>query len=294
MYLVFDIGGTAIKYCLMDDKGQIIDQWEFSSKEINDLDDFVKCIQEIYDKYKHQVVGIAFSSPGVIDANNGVIEVIVAHPYLQGVCLTEVVSKACDGIKVTVENDAKCAALAETWIGNGKEYQDIIVVVLGTGIGGAIIKNKQIHHGGHLFAGEISTVIVDYDKATKQLVTWSDIASTTALCKRVAKAIEVPAINGYQVFELANNHDQRVIDILKDFCYDIAIQLYNLQYIYDPEAILIGGGISKQPLLITMLQEAIDLISQTSNQLVIPTVNTCKYYNNANLIGALYHFLSQK
>lgn len=72
------------------------------------------------------------------------------------------------------------------------------------------------------------------------------------------------------------------------------MQLYNLQYIYDPEIILIGGGISKQPLLIKMINEAIDDINKQTNQLVIPQVNTCKFYNNANLIGALYHFFQQK
>lgn len=56
-----------------------------------------------------------------------------------------------------MENDAKCAGLAEAWIGSAQAYDDAIIVVLGTGIGGAIIKNKQIHHGAHLFAGEIST-----------------------------------------------------------------------------------------------------------------------------------------
>ena len=207
--------------------------------------------------------------------------------------MTEEISKACDNIKVTIENDAKCAGLAETWLGNGKDYQDMVVVVLGTGIGGTIIKNKQIHHGRNLFAGEISTIIVNYDKENHKALTWSDIASTTALCKRVAKVLNVDSIDGYHVFELANNQDERVLSVLKDFCLDIAVQLYNLQYIYDPEIILIGGGISKQPLLIKMINEAIDDINKQTNQLVIPQVNTCKFYNNANLIGALYHFFNK-
>lgn len=294
MYLVFDIGGTVIKYCLMNDRGQISQQWEFSAKEITSLEMFVASIKNIYLEHKNEVAGIAFSSPGIINATKGIIEIIVAHPYLKGVCLVEEVSKACDNIKVTIENDAKCAGLAETWIGNGKDYQDMIVIVLGTGIGATIIKNKQIHHGCNLFAGEISTIIVDYDKQNHKALTWSDLASTTALCKRVAKVLNVDTVDGYRVFELANNHDERVLSVLKDFCLDIAIQLYNLQYTYDPEVILIGGGISKQPLLIKMINEAIDTIGKQTNQLVIPQVNTCKFYNNANLIGALYHFFQQK
>lgn len=294
MYLVFDIGGTVIKYGLMEETGEIIKKFNFSAQEITSLEMFVAKIKEIYLNYQGKVEGIAFSSPGVIDAKAGIIKIIVAHPYLQGVCLTEEISKACDNLKVTVENDAKCAGLAETWIGNAKDNQDAIVVVLGTGIGGTIIKNKQIHHGKNLFAGEISTIIVAYDKETNKALTWSDIASTTALCKRCAKVLNIESIDGYQIFELLNNNNPLIRQEMEDFCLDIAIQLYNLQYIYDPEVILIGGGISKQPALITMINEAVAKINQETNQLVVPNVTNCKFDNDANLIGALYHFFSQK
>ena len=199
-----------------------------------------------------------------------------------------------DEVKVSLENDAKCAGLAEAWIGSAQAYDDAIIVVLGTGIGGAIIKNKQIHHGAHLFAGEISTLIVDYDKETNQVLTWSDIASTTALCKRAAEALAVTSIDGRRVFELANNADEVVLEVLKNFCLDIAIQLYNLQYSYDPGVICIGGGISKQPLLIKLIKEAVEIIANETNQLLKPNVTTCKFYNEANLIGALSYFLSIK
>lgn len=294
MYLVFDIGGTAIKYCHMNNDGEIFNKHEISCATISSLDMFVEIIAKIYHESEEEIAGIALSCPGVIDAGKGIVKVIVALPYLQGICLTDVISKACDGVEVTIENDAKCAGLAESWIGSAKDYDDSVIVVLGTGIGGAIVKDKQIHHGAHLFAGEISTIIVDYDKETNQALTWSDIASTTALCKRVAKALNVEEINGREVFEYANQGNEVVLDVLNDFCFDIAVQLYNLQYSYDPGIICIGGGISKQPLLIQMIQEAVDLIGDKTNQLLKPNVTACKFYNEANLIGALSYFLSLK
>lgn len=294
MYLVFDIGGTAIKYCWMNETGEIFNKQEISSTAVDSLDKFIETVAKIYHESNRKVEGIALSCPGVIDAANGTIKVVVAYPYLQGICLTELISKACDNIKVSLENDAKCAGLAEAWIGSAQAYDDAIIVVLGTGIGGAIIKNKQIHHGAHLFAGEISTLIVDYDKETNQVLTWSDIASTTALCKRAAEALAVTSIDGRRVFELANNADEVVLEVLKNFCLDIAIQLYNLQYSYDPGVICIGGGISKQPLLIKLIKEAVEIIANETNQLLKPNVTTCKFYNEANLIGALSYFLSIK
>ena len=282
MYLVFDIGGTAIKYCWMNEAGEIFNKQEISSTAVDSLDKFIETVAKIYHESNRKVEGIALSCPGVIDAANGTIKVVVAYPYLQGICLTELISKA------------KCAGLAEAWIGSAQAYDDAIIVVLGTGIGGAIIKNKQIHHGAHLFAGEISTLIVDYDKETNQVLTWSDIASTTALCKRAAEALAVTSIDGRRVFELANNADEVVLEVLKNFCLDIAIQLYNLQYSYDPGVICIGGGISKQPLLIKLIKEAVEIIANETNQLLKPNVTTCKFYNEANLIGALSYFLSIK
>lgn len=265
MYLVFDIGGTAIKYCWMNEAGEIFNKQEILSTAVDSLDKFIETVAKIYHESNRKVEGIALSCPGVIDAANGTIKVVVAYPYLQGICLTELISKACDNIKVSLENDAKCAGLAEAWIGSAQAYDDAIIVVLGTGIGGAIIKNKQIHHGAHLFAGEISTLIVDYDKETNQVLTWSDIASTTALCKRAAEALAVTSIDGRRVFELANNADEVVLEVLKNFCLDIAIQLYNLQYSYDPGVICIGGGISKQPLLIKLIKEAVEIIANETN-----------------------------
>lgn len=288
MYLVIDIGGTAIKYCCMNRNGEIFNQKEFLTANIVSLEQFIKCLSDIYFSCEN-IEGIALACPGVIDSINGIVEKITAYPFLQGKSLTKLLSKACDNILVTIENDAKCAALAEVWQGNAKDCDDAIVIVFGTGIGGAVIKNKQIHHGAHRLAGEISTLIVDYRNG--QFLTWSDLASTTALCKRVSDVLKIDKINGRQVFELVHDGNEAVIKVLDAFCNDIAIQLYNLQYMYDPDIICIGGGISKQKILLEKIQASITKIAMDSEQLLDLKVVSCKYYNQANLLGALYHFL---
>lgn len=293
MYLVFDIGGTAIKYGYLNEQGEVLENDEFISK-LNNLERFINTLSKIYFQSKYKIEGIALSCPGVIYAKTGIVKTIVAYPYLEGICLTELLSKACNGIKVTIENDAKCAGLAEIWCGNAVNYNDAVVIVLGTGIGGAVIKDKKIHHGTNLLAGEISNIIVSYDKNHRKINTWSDIASTTALCKRVARVLEIDNINGREVFEMVKQKNEKVVQVLKSFCFDIAIQLYNLQYMYDPEIICIGGGISSQKILIEMIKDAIMLIYNQTNQLLIPKVVSCKNYNEANLIGALYHHIMTK
>ncbi|WP_041138189.1 ROK family protein [Beduini massiliensis] len=293
MYLVFDIGGTAIKYAYLNEEGTILERHEFLSNSLHTLSEFIESLSQIYHERTYDVDGIALACPGVIDAQNGKILVISAYPYLNEVCLTEELSKACGGIKVTLENDGKCAGLAEAWIGNASAYQDSIVVVFGTGIGGAIIKNKAVHHGGHRLAGEISTIISDYDVSQNKFITWADTSSTKALCQITANRLNLPVseVNGYFIFERAEQNDPIVLEILDQFYMDVAVQLYNLQYMYDPEIICLGGGISKQPRVLDGVQKALEHIyNVTKKQLLIPKVTTCKYYNDANLIGALYHF----
>lgn len=289
MYLVFDIGGTVIKYCYFDINGKMFDKNEFLSAPLTNLSLFISKLSEIYFTSNYQIDGIALSCPGIINSKKGVIEKITAYPFLKGVNLRQLLSKACNGVKVTIENDAKCAGIAEMSVGNIKGHKDAIVIVLGTGIGGCVIKNHKIHQGNNLSAGEFSTIIVGYDKNSHQVLTWSDIASTLALCKRVANVLKVEEINGREIFELIKNNNQQVIEVFDSFCLDIAIQLYNLQSIYDPEVICIGGGISKQKILIEKIRKFLKEIQLQNHQLLMPNVINCKYYNDANLIGALYH-----
>lgn len=296
MYLVFDIGGTAIKYAVMDNETTIHEQGEFESTPLTTLDKFIKAIENTYRHCSHKIEGIAMCCPGVIDAKNGIIEIVVAYPYLNNICLTKLVSKACDNIPTSLENDGKCAGLAEVWKGNASHANDAIVIVFGTGIGSAIIKNKKIHHGKHRLAGEISTIISRYDKKEHEILTWSDTCSTKGLCKIVEKkkGLEPNTITGRIIFQLADEKDPEILEILEQYYYDIAIQLYNLQYMYDPEIICIGGGVSRQPRVLEGIKKAIEIIHEDRSQIVKPEVNVCKFFNEANLIGALYYFFNRE
>lgn len=291
MYLVIDVGGTAIKYCYMDQDGKMYDKADISTSSIHSLEEFIQAVQKIYHSSPYRIEGIALSCAGVIDADKGIIKVVVTIPYLQGVCLVEEISKACDNVKVTLENDGKCAGLAEVWKGNAKDYDDSIVIVFGTGIGSAVIKDKRIHTGHNLFAGEISTIIVDYDHKNKKAIEWSDIVSTKALCQKGASVLGLNQMDGKTFFEYANRGEERILQVLDEAAFQIAIQLYNMQYLYDPGIICIGGGISKQPLFINKIKEAVHKINMETNPLIVPNVEVCKFYNDANLIGALYNFM---
>lgn len=291
-YLVIDVGGTAIKYALMNNNSEFLEKGE-QITPLDSLESFVNNIEGIFRRYTG-IKGIAMSIPGRVDSESGYAYSGGNLIYNSERHIAKIIGDKC-GVKVTVENDGKCAALAEAWKGSLSDCDDGIVVILGTGIGGGIIKNKSIHKGKEFIAGELSFIITNTDiKKGEEIKMFAHQCGVPfGLCKPVAKikGLEESEVNGKKVFELANEGDRETLDILDDYCYKLALQLHNLQHIYNPEKIAIGGGISSQEILMEYIQKNIEYINKhISFKLSIPTVVRCQFRNDANLIGALYHY----
>ncbi|WP_249879072.1 ROK family protein [Niallia circulans] len=133
-YLAFDIGGTYLKYALINSAGTIIERNKIPTPK-QGLEYFKLEIELIIQKYQEQIKGIAFSCPGKIDQNNKTIHFGGSLPFLDGVQLTKAL-KIREDVPISIENDGKSAALAEMWIGQLKDVSEGAAIVLGTGIGG--------------------------------------------------------------------------------------------------------------------------------------------------------------
>lgn len=289
--LVYDVGASAIKYALMDNNAHIYEKGKETTPH-DTLEHFLAVIQKIYEKYQDQIDGLAFSIPGTIASSTGQIYAPGGLTYNENVNLVQKIHEFTD-LPVTLENDGKSAALAEVWKGNLQDCEDGIVVVLGSGIGGGIIKNRQLWKGKHLFAGEFSYIFAKEGPTFMQQA-WAMQSSATALIMNVArrKQMDYHELDGLKIFEMIEQGDQDACEALDELATATARGLYNLQCILDSEKILIGGGISQQPLLIQKIQAELDKIYQAL-PFAIPhvQVETCRYYNDSNLIGALYNFL---
>lgn len=117
-YLVIDVGGTNLKYALMTEAA-ILEKGEIPTPLTN-LDDFVDTIGKLYDRYETQISGIAISAPGRIDANTGFMYTAGALEYINRVPMADLLKKRCP-TAITLENDGKCAALAELWKGSDRK-----------------------------------------------------------------------------------------------------------------------------------------------------------------------------
>lgn len=292
--LVLDVGGSAIKYALMNECAEFIEKGKVATPKDN-IENFVDVIGSIYDIYKDRIAGIAMSMPGRIDSEKGHLYTGGALVYNTGKDIVSILQKRCP-IPITVENDGKCAAVAEVWKGNLSDCDDAAVVILGTGVGGGIIKDKKLHKGKHFMAGEFSFVIANNNVPPMSYSNfWGCQCGLIGLCMPVAEAkkLKLEEVDGYKVFEYANSGDKEVLNILDDYCFKLVTQLYNLQYIYDPEKIAIGGGISKQDILFEYIQRNIDKYAQSLPCVMAkPQVVRCKFNNDSNLLGALYVYMN--
>jgi predicted NBD/HSP70 family sugar kinase len=294
MYLVIDIGGTFAKFALMDRDGHISAKGKRPTPRTN-LSEFEQVIFSIIDHHDlSNVKGIAISCPGTIDVDTGMIYYGGALPFLHLVNLPRIIEERY-GKKAFIENDGKCAALAELWLGSVKDAKDSVILVLGSGVGGGIIIDQKLHRGVNLSAGEVSFVMDRLDIETKEATFFGLDGSAVNMVRRIAELKNHDDLtDGEKVFDYINKGDEEANAIFNEYCLYVASQIMNLHYILDPNIFAIGGGISAQPILLERIQWAIDEIKKANPQhMANPKVVACHFQNDANLYGALYHFLNQ-
>ncbi|MBM7691749.1 putative NBD/HSP70 family sugar kinase [Peribacillus deserti] len=299
-FMVFDVGGTNVKYAVINEDGEFLVKGEFPSSRY-DFDKFRDDITSITieNKQKYDVAGLAFSCPGGVDSETGIIGGYSALPCIHGPNFKEVFGVA-TGLPVEIENDANSAALGEVWKGAAKDNQNVLFVIIGTGIGGAVIKDRKIHKGANLHGGEVGYMVMDIQKENggqHTVRTWSHLAATGALVKEVAKVkgMDPSEINGKMIFEAAQSGDQDCVEAINNFYLYLAQGIFNIQYVYDPEKIIIGGAISSRSDLIEQINKKLDLIFvSVPFARVRPVIETCHFKNDANLLGALFHYLQQQ
>lgn len=297
-YLVFDWGGTELKYALMNEQSEILekDKVPSPSREAS-KEEFLSVIDSIVDLYRERISGIAISSPGIIDPVQGIIHVVAVFPYLNE-CNIKCEFEDRYRVPVSIENDGKSAALSELWKGNLSGCMDGAVMLIGTGIGGGIIIDGKLHRGKDFAAGEFSMVCTDIGHPDRKESYWADLGYR-GLFRRLSaiSGEDVSEMNGFGFFERVEKKDSAACAALKEYTDAMALTLFSLNMLLNLECICIGGGISKQPVLMESLQRSIDEMPSCNPdmknglKLPMPVVKTCAFYNDANLIGALYHHL---
>ncbi len=294
--LTIDVGGTFTKYAVVTGvrRFKIQTRGKFPTEKTNH-EKFLESLVEIF-KDNDDVEGIALSMPGLIDTYKGICISSGALEFSNGHKIVAELQDKC-GVRVTVENDANCAALAEIKSGSLKDVKDAVVLVFGTAVGGAIIRNKNIYRGAHFCAGEVSYTLKSFDAlANEEYFIGLDLGAL-AFQKNCAEILDMPEekITGEMIFDLVDKDDDAVLNALYEYAHGVAVMIFNLQMILDPERFALGGGISVQQSFIDVVQDKLNEICSTAPDFIPhPQIVACKYHNDANLLGALYRHLSKK
>jgi predicted NBD/HSP70 family sugar kinase len=300
-YLVFDWGGTALKYALMNEEADILEKGSVPSpSRDSSKDSFFAIIDPVVNKYRAEIDGIAISSAGIIDSVQGIIQVVGVFPFLNGCPIAKEMEERY-GVRVTIENDGKSAALAEHWRGSLKGCDSGAVVVIGTAIGGGLILDGRLRRGKDFLAGEFSSMIIDVSRRDETEGYWSSLGYRGLLNRYTGlTGEEAGTLTGKEFFRRLEEGDEKAKEALGSYTDALAATLFSLNMLLNLECISIGGGISEQPALMESLQASIEAIPEwnpdmrAGTNLPLPAVTVCVFHNDANLIGALFHHLSDK
>ncbi|MBR2810869.1 MAG: ROK family protein [Solobacterium sp.] len=291
-YFAIDLGGTAIKYGVLDEDLQFSVHDKIQANTATKEDTYAD-IKKLYDAYGAGTEGVCISMPGMIDRKKGFAHTGGAYRWVKELPVANELSELL-GCPVTICNDAKAAALAEIGFGHMHLVANGFLIILGTGIGGAIIVNGNLIDGTHFSSGEFSFIRGDVKDRTNRKDIFAMTNGVSGLKAAIKEVTGLEDIDGLKAFKMIKEEgNEEVLQGVKNFCADLAHHIYNLQAILDAERVLIGGGISNEPMFIDLVKEAVDDVFDKAWVPAIPKpeVMVCRFQADANLIGAVYNFI---
>ena len=294
-YIGIDIGGTHIKYGLLNETGLILNQGKVKTVR-EDGHNIIEKIQGIITSYQidYKITAVGVSAPGSI-REDGFMVTGGAIRDFYGINLKALLAEKI-GLPVFLENDANCAALAELWLGAGKGKQHFLQVVVGTAVGGALVVNGQLFKGAHFNAGEFGYQIVDGIKnGDTRLATLSLNGSVGhGIVDKYETMTNKKDLDGEVIHDLAKKGDGVSVKIVDDFYQALAKGLFNLMTAFDPEVVLMGGAISKDKAFMIRLQQEIDHLQKGHRDMgmvQLASIAPCRFLNDAGMVGAVYKAL---
>ena len=293
--LTIDIGGTAIKYAVMDEHCNQKKKSSIPTPQ-DSFENLIECLVAIYEECCSEVEGISISMPGFIDSENGYAYTGGWLTYNNEKPIAKILSERCN-VNVYIENDGKCAILSEMWKGSLVQYQNAIVMLFGTGLGGGIMIDRKLYKGRHFSAGEFSYINMDTKQFGNDERMTGAACSVTGLIAMAQQRTGLHDLDGKKIFEMIHSGNQELIEVLDQFTMDIAAMIFNLNVILDIDCVALGGGISQQEILLEYVRKNVEkyfrneMIMKCNPSIPIPEIVTCKFFNDSNLVGALYHYL---
>ena len=270
-YLVgVDFGGTNIASLLLNERGRVLRRDvrptlanEGKERTINQI---VNSVRALFEKegsgnFADSILGVGIGSPGPLNTKKGIIHFAPNLPGWRNVPLVEILSKKLR-MPVFLENDANAAALGEWWIGAGKNAHNLVLLTLGTGIGGGIIIDGEVFHGVHDTAGELGHIIIHEDGLPCNCGARGCLeayASATGVIKRTLRAIKegkktiltglvhnhLEDISCELVYKAAEKGDELCSWIVEETARYLGVGIASIVNVLNPQMVILAGGMTK-------------------------------------------------
>lgn len=258
-----DVGGTTIKMGFFETSGKLIDKWEIKTDTSNGGENILSDIAKAIDNKlaqegisKNDVQGVGVGVPGPVNSKGIVLKCVNLG---WGVFNVEEELASLTGLKVKAGNDANVAALGEMWQGAGKGSEDMVMVTLGTGVGGGIIVDGKVIAGANGAGGEIGHITVNDDEIEAcncgQYGCLEQYTSATGIVRmakrKLAKTDEETSLRAVEelsakiIFDEAKKGDKIAGELVEELGKILGSTLSNIAAVANPEVIVIGGGVSK-------------------------------------------------
>ena len=293
--LGIDIGGTKMLYAVLDENGNVLSDIKRKPTPKNS-EEIKNTLKEIIAEHYNEIEVVGLSSAGAVNLENTMV--VSSTPNLPKGYNEIDFSTLCDK-KVFVENDANCAVWAEYKSGAGKGYKTVLIATIGTGIGGGLVNDGKLFRGSTGNALEVGSMKIFADKRQKctcgRYDCWESYASGTGLKKLAEKsALEYPEfkesflntkqpidITTYDIIEGIKNNDKFSVKVFEQWQYYMFVGLVNLTNIFNPDCIVISGGMCEF-INLELLEKQINEESVVSEV----KVKLAETKNNAGMIGA--------
>lgn len=285
--LAIDIGGTSIKLCLSDKVGNISQFKEFESEAEKGAIHLITRLMYIITRDYPDFQAIGISTAGQVDSRVG--SIIYANeniPNFTGMKVKDIF-EAEYKVPVRVENDVNAAALGEKYYGVGKGFDEFLCLTYGTGIGGAIFLKSGIYKGFNGCAAEFGHIILQ--PGGKRCTCgrhgcYEMYGSTKALVEK-AKELNRKYVNGRLIFDDLEHGNIELEKIMNKWLMNVVYGLVSLTHIFDPPAIILGGGVMEQDKIVSMINKKTkELLMESYSKVDIVKASLG---NKAGLLGAV-------
>jgi len=281
---LIDVGGTTIKFALWDGTAHKLTKQGMVATP-KSLNAYYAALTKIVRTYQlsDQIVGVGMSTPGAVNKATGIIEGASALPYIHNFEIQSALEMRF-GLPVIMENEINCAALAELGSGSAEGLQNVLYLAIDSDVGGAVIIDGHIQHGSHLFSGEFGAMLMVDGHPL------SEVGTITYLTQQYNQQAHAE-LTGTEIFALARQGNSLAHQVTTAFYQYLAQAIYNLQYCFDPEAIILGGGLEKIDFLVPHIEiERRKLLTQVQLAPFETPLLASQYQDDANLMGALVDF----